>query len=289
MVAKMFNLKTRNHLILLINAVFLLVFSSTLLASNLAKEKRWADQIVDSIMTGDAIWLEDGKNKFLGLFTESATPKTEGAIIVVHGIGVHPNWPDVILPIRAEFPDHGWATLSIQMPILGNDKTGKDYIPLLKEVNSRFDAAVQFLKTKNIQNIVIAAHSMGTTMANRYLTTKPDPAIRAYIAISMSSDPKTKELDNVKKLRLIKDIPVLDIYGNQDLDPVLRFAKNRLKAGQKSNPKYKQIMIKGADHFYQSKNKQLIKIIRLWLLKNAPGKEINSPSTNAQGLTPSTN
>ncbi len=285
----MFTLKTYNHLILLINTIFLLVFSSTLLASDLAKEKRWADQIVDSIMTGDAIWLEDGKNKFLGLFTESATPKTEGAIIVVHGIGVHPNWPDVILPIRAEFPDHGWATLSIQMPILANDKTSKDYIPLLKEVNSRFDAAVQFLKAKNIQNIVIAAHSMGATMANQYLTTKPDPAIRAYIAISMSSDPKTKELDNVKKLRLIKNIPVLDIYGNQDLDPVLRFAKNRLKAGQKSNPKYKQVMIKGADHFYLSKNEQLIKIIRLWLLKNAPGKEITNPAASTQGAAPSIN
>lgn len=275
----MFNLKIHKHMILLLNSAFLLIFSHSLLASNLAKEKRWADQIVDSIMTGEAIWLEDGKNKFLALFTESTTTKTEGALIVVHGIGVHPNWPDVILPTRTELPDHGWATLSIQMPVLGNDKASKDYIPLLKEVNSRFNAAVQFLKQKNIQNIVIAAHSMGTTMANQYLTTKPDSTVRAYIAISMPNEPKSKELNNVKKLGEIKNIPVLDIYGSQDLDSVLRFSKKRLKAGQKANPKYKQVMIKGADHFYQSNNAQLTKIIRLWLLKNAPSKEILNNKT----------
>ncbi len=285
----MFKSKNYKYMILLLNSVFLLVFSHSLLASDLAKEKRWADQIVDSIMVGEAVWLEDGKNKFLGLFTEATTPKTKGGLIVVHGIGVHPNWPDVILPIRTELPDHGWATLSIQMPILGNDKTSKDYIPLLKEVNSRFDAAVQFLKQKNIQNIVIAAHSMGTTMANQYLTTKPDSAVRAYIAISMPNDPKSKELNNVKKLGEITEIPVLDIYGSQDLDSVLRFSKKRLKAGLKTNPKYKQIMIKGADHFYQSKTEQLAKIIRLWLLKNAPGKEINNPAANKQEAAPSNN
>ena len=243
-------------------------------ASDLAKEKRWSEQIVDSLMTGEAISLEDGKNKFLALFAESTAVKNQGAMIVVHGIGVHPNWPDVILPIRSELPEHGWATLSIQMPILENDKTSNDYLPLLKEVNGRFDAAVQFLKKKGFKNIVIAAHSLGATMSNQYLTTKPDSTVRAYIAISMSNNPKVAEFNNVKKMSLIKTIPVLDIYGSQDLDSVLRFAKDRKLAGKKANTKYQQVMIKGADHFYTSTHAPLIKIIRLWLLKNAAGKEI---------------
>jgi len=214
------------------------------------------------------------QKKFLGLFADSATAKTQGAIIVVHGIGVHPNWPDVILPIRSTFPDHDWATLSIQMPILENGKTGKDYVPLFKEVNSRFDAAVQFLKKKSFQNIVIVAHSLGTSMANHYLTTKPDASVRAYVAISMSTVPDIDVLNNVKNLSKIKNIPLLDISGNQDLDAVMHFTKKRLKAGEKANPKYKQVVIKGAGHFYRSKTDQLIKTIRLWLLKNAPGKKI---------------
>lgn len=252
------------------------LFSSISLASDLAKEKRWSDQIVDSLLTGEAVSLNDGKNKFLALFAESTAPKAQGAIIVVHGIGVHPNWPDVVLPIRSELPEHGWATLSIQAPILENDKSEKDYIPLFKDVNARFKAAVNFLKKKNFQNIVIVAHSLGATMSNQYLTSKPDPMVRAYVAISMSNNPKVEEFNNVKKISQLKTIPMLDIYGSQDLDSVIRFAKQRLLAGKKANKRYSQKIIKGADHFYQSKNEPLLKMIRLWLLKNAAGVEIKN-------------
>lgn len=265
----MLSRKIYNPLFLLLNIVVFIIYSSFSHASDLAKEKRWADQIVDSLMTGDAVWLEDGKNKVLALFADSTAPKAQGAMIVVHGIGVHPNWPDVILPIRSEFPEHGWATLSIQMPILENDKTSKDYLPLFKEVNSRFDVAVQFLKKKGFKNIVIAAHSLGAAMTNQYLSSKPDSRVRAYVGISMSNNPKLAELNSVKRMSQIQKIPVLDIYGSQDLDSVLRFAKDRELAGKKSNKKYKQVMIKGADHFYVSKNEQLIKTIRLWLVRNA--------------------
>lgn len=270
----MTNIKNINSLLLLINFTFFLFLSSSIQASDLAKEKRWSEQIVDSLMTGEAVSLNDGKNKFLGLFAESTAVKTQGAMIVVHGIGVHPNWPDVILPIRSEFPEHGWATLSIQMPVLENDKGAKDYLPLFKEVNARFDAAVQFLKTKGFKNIVIVAHSLGAAMANQYLSAKPDSTVRAYVAISMSNDPKIVEFNNVKRMSQITTIPVLDIYGSQDLDSVMRFAKERGLAGKKANKNYKQIMLKGADHFYVSKSEPLLKIIRLWLLKNAAGKEI---------------
>lgn len=266
--------KLTKQLFLLINLLILGLASQSAYASDLAKEKRWSEQVVDSLMTGDAVWLEDGKTKFLGLYADSATAKTQGALIVVHGIGVHPNWPDVVLPIRSEFPEHSWATLSIQMPILENEKTSVDYVPLFKEVNGRFDAAVKFLKSKNIQNIVIVAHSLGTTMSNHYLTTKPSPMVRGYVSISSSNNPDYDELHNVKKLSMIKSIPVLDIYGDQDLDSVLEYAKQRKLAGKKANKNYKQIMLKGADHFYQTTSALLIKHIRLWLQKNAPGQKI---------------
>lgn len=263
-------------LFLIVNICFFAFFTHSASASDLAKEKRWSDQIVDSLMTGEAVWLKDGKIKFLGIFTDSATTKTQGALIVVHGIGVHPNWPDVILPIRSEMPEYDWATLSIQMPILENGKTSADYVPLLKEVNGRFNAAVNFLKKKNIQNIVIVAHSLGTTMSNHYLIDNPSPLIRGYISISSSSQPNPKELDNVKNISKIKTIPVLDIYGDQDLDPVVRFAKARKLAGTKANKRYKQLLINGADHFYQSTGTQLLKQIRLWLLKNTPGQKVQT-------------
>ena len=39
--------------------VALLVLPFNIQASDLAKEKRWANQIVDAIIDGDAVWLND--------------------------------------------------------------------------------------------------------------------------------------------------------------------------------------------------------------------------------------
>jgi len=41
-------------------SLFFLVFSAG--ASDLDKEKRWAGQVVEAILDGDAIWLNDGSN-----------------------------------------------------------------------------------------------------------------------------------------------------------------------------------------------------------------------------------
>ena len=45
---------------------FYLLFSTSY-ASDMEKEKRWADQVVDSIMVGDAEWLKVGKDKILSI------------------------------------------------------------------------------------------------------------------------------------------------------------------------------------------------------------------------------
>lgn len=87
-------------------------------ASDTAKEKRWADQVVDSLMVGDAEWLKVGKSKVLSLYTEHTAEKAQGAAIILHGVGVHPNWDQIIRPVRSQLPEYGWSTLSIQMPIL---------------------------------------------------------------------------------------------------------------------------------------------------------------------------
>ena len=105
--------------------------------SDVAKEQRWADQIVDSLMDGDELWLNDGSgHEFLGLMTEAEEESTN-AIVLLHGIGVHPNWPEVIYPLRVGLPESNWATLSIQMPILKNEAEGKEYVPLFPEVSAR--------------------------------------------------------------------------------------------------------------------------------------------------------
>ena len=60
-------------------------------ASDLAKEKRWEAQVVDALIDGDELYLESEGIAFLAIEMPSESDKSVG-VIVVHGMGVHPNW-----------------------------------------------------------------------------------------------------------------------------------------------------------------------------------------------------
>jgi hypothetical protein len=79
------------------------------LGPDLGKEQRWREQIVDTLMEGEAVDLQAGDLTFLGIYTESSgggdPPK--GTAILVHGIGVHPDWPQIIHPLRFGLPEWG--------------------------------------------------------------------------------------------------------------------------------------------------------------------------------------
>lgn len=238
-------------------------------ASDTEKEKRWADQVVDSLMVGEATYLQAGKDKFLALYTEHTTKDIQGGAIVIHGVGVHPNWDQIIRPVRSQLPEYGWSTLSIQMPILANDAKLEEYAAVFDEVAPRINAAVKFLKNRNINNIVIVAHSLGTAMAAYYLRNNPDPSIKGMVAIGATgSHFKNENKNYLKSLTTIK-LPIVDIYGAVDEPDVIKTAEQKVAIARKSgNKNYTQIKVAGADHFFTNMQEELIKRIRDWLAKN---------------------
>jgi len=249
------------------------LFSLATLASDMAKEKRWADQVVDSLMVGDAEWLSAGNSKILSLYTEHSTEKPQGAAIVLHGIGVHPNWDQIIRPVRSQLPEYGWSTLSVQMPVLPNDAKQAEYAELFDEVAPRINAAVKFLKDKGINNIVIVAHSLGSAMAAYYLREKPDSSVKALVAIGATGSHFTDEDKNyLKSLTTIK-VPVMDIFGAIDQPDVLETADKKVAVARKAgNKRYTQIKVEGADHFFNGKQDVLVKHIHDWI-KNYTAKK----------------
>ena len=259
---------------IILTLLFSLPICAVVLASDLAKEKRWADQIVDSIMVGEAQWLttEDGL-KFLSLYTQDNSDNTIGGAIILHGIGVHPNWGNVILPLRSQLPEYGWHTLSIQLPILPNESEYKEYAPLFAEIAPRIDAAIKFLNEKGVKNIVLIGHSLGSTMGAYYLVQKPDNRIRALVAVGVSGTIfKDSEKGYLQTITQIK-LPVLDIFGGNDIPEVLETEKIKVQAAKKSGTKhYTQIKVPGADHFFDNKDDELVENVRDWLQINASGK-----------------
>ena len=114
----------------LIGLIFLVLAGHGLAAtkSDQAKEKRWEEQIVPSLLVGEAVKLKAADVEFLGLYADNTAKQALGGIILIHGIGAHPAWPEIIEPLRTTLPEHGWSTMSLQMPILGNEANAQDYL-----------------------------------------------------------------------------------------------------------------------------------------------------------------
>lgn len=245
------------------------LLSGAALGSDTDKEQRWRSQVVDALIVGEAVDLQADGHTFLGIFAEQDTDKPLGAAIIMHGTGVHPDWPDVVLPLRSELPAAGWATLSIQMPILANDAEHKDYAPLFAEVPARVNAAIAFLRSKGYQNIVLIGHSLGSSMAASFLA-NGGTGINAFVAIGMSADRNADpRMDNAASLTRIA-LPMLDLYGSQDLDSVRNTVQLRTSAARKAgNRQYRQQEVVGANHFFQGVEADLVRIVKGWLAAHA--------------------
>ena len=219
-------------------------------AQDYDREKRWAAEIVPNLVVGEAVQIPIASRTFLGIYTEAKTPKP--AILLVHGVGVHPDH-GIIGTLRASLADLGYTTLSIQMPVQKSDAGLNDYYPkVFPEAVERIGAGAQWLKAKSASKIVLLSHSMGSWMSNVYYEQTREPPFAAWICMGLTGG--YGGMQNVH-------VPVLDMYGEHDLPPVLR-ADSRRRAALRSITGSKQVMIPGADHHYIVKEKALVESIR---------------------------
>jgi len=235
--------------------------------SDVAKEKRWADQVVDGLLDGDEAWLiDDLGHEFLAIFTEGDA-ESDHAVILMHGIGVHPNWPDIIYPLRVGLLEQGITTLSIQMPILANGADLREYVLLLPEVTGRIEAALDYLDDAGYRRVTLVGHSLGTSMALVYLSQTDSAAIDSLVVIGMREGVGGNE--NLTALEKIK-LPVFDLYGSEDLEEVLDSAESRAAAGNSGSiPEYRQLRVNGANHFFQGHEEELLQQVLEWLQAHA--------------------
>ena len=240
--------------------ITLLILPVLASASDLEKEQRWREQVEDAIMDGEAVDLAVEGWDVFAIYTEAENNSDKG-MVIVHGTGIHPNWQQVVQPIRVEMALHGWNTLSIQMPILHNEAQYEEYVALYPEVPPRLRAAEAFLKDKGIKTLLIVAHSQGATMSSYYLSRHPSD-VKGFIAIGMGATQKDSHINSAASLKKIT-IPVLDLYGDDDLPGVLETADAR-KESSAENAQYSQQMIKGANHFFDGMDDELISAVADW-------------------------
>lgn len=255
--------------ILLIHA-FLMAAAN---AADLDREKRMAEEIVDSILDGDVVYLNANEHDFLSIYTEAdTTQKTlRGTVIILHGRGFHPDWQDVISPLRVALTEQGWNTLSVQMPVLHKQAKYYDYVPVFAKAIPRIDAAIAYARKQLVADqadgnrVVLLAHSCGAHMAMAWLDTDSFESIDAYVGIGMGATDYQQPMKHPLPLSSIK-VPVLDVYAENDFPAVLRMAENRLSLIKAAgNQKSTQIMVPDTEHYFVDKGDELTQAINQWL------------------------
>ena len=228
----------------------MLCLSFGVFAQDYEKEKRWADDILPTLMVGDAVWLQQKNgHRFLGLFIDRKE-NSKGTVIIAHGRGWSPDF-ELYGTLRTRLAEAGYSTLSIQLPVLPSTAILGLYRPLYPDARERFQLAVDFLKAKGHGNIGIVSHSLGATMANQYLIRTEDTTVKAWVFIGI--------LQGLEEMYRIK-IPVLDVFGSNDWTVTMWGAPEREKQ-IRLNPGSAQVVVTDAKHFFEDREDELVKIV----------------------------
>ena len=234
-------------------ALLLLLHCAFAQAQDYEREKRWSDDILATLMVGNATWLtQKNGHRFLALYTEA--PNARGAAIVAHGRGWSPDY-ELYGTLRTKLAEAGYATLAIQLPVLDGTAKLVDYIATYPDARERFQLAVDLLKSKGYRNIAIVSHSLGASMANQYLIKTDDDSVKAWVFIGI--------INGLEEMFRIK-IPVLDIFGSRDWD-VTRWGADERRAQILKIAGSEQVSVPDAGHFFEGKEDRLVETIGAFL------------------------
>ncbi len=286
----------------IVTLLFSLITHSQSFATNHAvRDKLLASELEQNLIFGETLWLTQGRQTFLSIFTPDLTTTPQGAALILPDANGHPAWPDVIHPLQQTLPTHHWATLSISLPNLRKRSELQSYMPVITE---RIDVATKELMKRGLNNIVIIGYGTGATAAVHYLANQQPTNIRAFVGISLAiSRPKGEDQDISLDLARIT-VPFLDVFAANDQPEVTGTAQIRSFGARRSRSNikdkfafepfqssamatepgnkrpgyvaYRQVVIPGADHSFRGAESMLSKRILGWLMRNAKGVSLAS-------------
>lgn len=228
------------------------------------REQMLAERLIESVETGEPVWLQADNRDFLALHHAALGALPRQAILLIHNMGGHPDWPEVIAPLRRDLPDRGWSTLSLQMPLLAPRALADDYGRTMREAVHRIESGVEFLRAQGYSCVVLAGYGFGASQALAWLAEHGQAD--GLITIGILAREFLQPAVDLPSLLARVEIPVLDIYGRNDFPEVVNRAHERRIAvtGQEDSI-YEQRVIDGADHYFTDREQQLLGVVAEWL------------------------
>jgi hypothetical protein len=238
-----------------------IIHSTSLYSPDKSRETMIYEQNLNEIFDGEHQYInyKYGKYSMLEIYDESF----DTAVLFLHGRGLNPNEQNLAYPVRVGMSD-SYNTYSLQLPVLKKQATYLEYTKIFYDSDERILSAIEHIYDKN-KKVIVIAHSCGVHMLMSYIKSKNlSESISSLVLIGSGAVDKGEKLIYQYPYDKIK-VPVLDLYGENDFDLVLKKSAVRNEYIKKSNTKSQQIKIKSSDHYHTDNSDQVITFAKKWL------------------------
>ena len=207
-------------------------------------------------------WLTVAGNKELAFYLSETTGRAHGGVLLIPGLGGHPNARGMIRLLRQSLADNHWHTLAVDMTGT-TEETAQQMII----------AGIDYLNQQGIFNIAVLGEGMGAAQALHYVSTLSGDQlqqIRALLMVNADNRISGSANDTLQQLGEIK-VPVLDAYTSGDYVLQQRADERKRAARRLMNKNYQQVRLPQPGGTEQTRYLRLSKRIRGWLDNNAAG------------------
>lgn len=85
-------------------------------SADLLEQQKQADIAARQTPETEVFWLDAGEQKRLALYLPSVEPQAHAGVIIFPDTTTSADWPDFIHPLRTALTEHGWSTLTLNLP-----------------------------------------------------------------------------------------------------------------------------------------------------------------------------
>ena len=226
-----------------------------------SRESMIYEQSLSEIFDGKHLYIDYKFGKYSMLEVYNEEHKT--AVLFLHGRGLSPNEQNLAYPVRVTLSNL-YNTYSLQLPVLKKQSTYLEYTKIFYDSDERILSALEHIYKKN-NKVIIIAHSCGVHMLMSFIQNKNfTNNISSLVLIGSGAVDKGEKLIYKYPYGKIK-VPILDLFGENDFDLVLKNANKRKQLIKETNSKSQQIKIKSSDHYHTDNSERVITSVKKWL------------------------
>ena len=226
-----------------------------------SRESMIYEQSLSEIFDGKHLYIDYKFGKYSMLEVYNEEHKT--AVLFLHGRGLSPNEQNLAYPVRVTLSNL-YNTYSLQLPVLKKQSTYLEYTKIFYDSDERILSALEHIYKKN-NKVIIIAHSCGVHMLMSFIQNKNfTNHISSLILIGSGAVDKGEKLIYEYPYGKIQ-VPILDLFGENDFNLVLKNANKRKQLIKETSAKSQQIKIKSSDHYHTDNSERVITFVKKWL------------------------